>query len=379
LPAGIYTLDQVNRLRAALGMPEQTADVAGEKLDDFQVSVQSHPPLVTTSLIVACVVVFLAQAYHDRSLSLWGGNTESLKAWGANYGPFTLGGQWWRLVTHLFLHIGVIHILMNMWGLWIIGQLLERLAGSMAMALIYLFSGIAGGMASVAFHPHVPSAGASGAIFGLVGALFGLLLHARDVLPPARLRQLRSGIIAIVILNIFFGLSVPEIDNAAHAGGAIAGLLAGLIILPARSAGHWLRIGILAVVGTGAVLLAARFLPPPPKQERQILRQFAELMKKHTEGNLSNLDFADQLEAKVIVPWRQLAKETSRAVKGRVDATRQAKIEQYMRLWQESFDDLLAWAREGDLERRNQAMEKEEAAEKIVQELNAEEEKEEKR
>jgi hypothetical protein len=178
---------------------------------------------------------------------------------------------------------------------------------------------------------------------------------------------------------MFFGLSVPEIDNAAHFGGAIAGLLAGLIILPAKSAGHWLRIGILAVVGSGAVLLGLRFLPPPPQQERQILQQYADLMNKHQQGELSDRDFADQLQAKVIDPWSQLAKETSREVKGRVDAARQGKIEQYMRLRQESFEDLLAWAREGDDERYNQAIQKKEEAEKIVIELNAEEEKEEKR
>ncbi len=356
IPAGIYSLDQVNQLRTALGMSQQSTDPAGEQMDEFQSSVVSHRPLVTLSLIVACVIVYLAKAFQDKSLL--GGTIESFIAWGADYGPRTLGGQWWRLVTHLFLHGGPFHILMNMWVLWDVGRLMERLVGRTAMALIYFFAGIAGGMASVAFHPHVVSVGASGAIFGIIGALFGLLLHARDAVPPARLQQLRSSIIAMVIFCLFFGLSVQGIDNAAHVGGAVAGLLAGLIVLPARSPGHWLRIGLLAVVGTGAILLSARFLPSPPRdfvtvlnqfpeKQQQILKEYSELMKKYWQGNLSDLEFADQVEAKVVVPWRELAKEMS-AVKDRLDAARWVKIEQYIRLRQESFEDLLASVRNDD-------------------------------
>ncbi len=385
IPAGIYTLEQVNQLRTALGMPEQSADSAGERLAEFQSSVTSHRPLVTASLIAVCVVVYLVKAFQDKSLL--GGTTESYVAWGANYGPRTLGGQWWRLVTHLFLHGGPFHILMNMWVLWDVGRLMERLVGPAAMALIYFFAGIAGGLASVAFHPNGVSVGASGAIFGVIGALFGLLLHARDAVPPARLQQLRSGIIAMVIFCAFFGLSVQGIDNAAHVGGAIAGLLAGLIVVPAKSPGYWLRIGLLTVVGTGAVLLAVRLLPPPPRdfmtvlkqspeKERQIIEKYNDLRRKLSQGNLSELEFADQLETNVVNAWRELAKERSEAMKGRIDATKEGKREQYMRLRQESFDDLLAAFREDDSTRLAQFKEKGEAAEKIVKELNEEEKKE---
>ena len=311
LPAGIYNLDQVNQLRKALGEPQQAAPAAGQRPAGS--NVEGPWPLVTASLIAACVVVCLAEAFCDRSLSLWGGNVDSLIAWGANFGPRTLAGQWWRLVTHLFLHIGLLHLLGNMWGLWIVGQLLERLAGHTAMALVYLLAGIAGGMASLAFHPQGVSAGASGAIFGVIGALFGLLLHARDAVPPAQLQPLRNWIIAIVIFNVFFGLSVPGIDNAAHAGGAIAGLLAGLIVLPSRSEAYWLRIGILAVVGSGAILLGARLLPPPPRdfiairkqlpeRERRIVGTYNDLEQQHAQHALSDQEFADRVQAKVVVP-----------------------------------------------------------------------------
>lgn len=384
LPAGIYTLDQINQLRAALGMPQQAADVAGEKLAEFHDSVQSHRPLVTVSLIVACVIVYLAKAYHDHSLL--GGTVESSITWGANYGPRTLGGQWWRLVTHLFLHAGPFHILMNMWVLWDVGRLMERLVGPVAMAMIYLLTGVAGGMASLAFHPDAVSLGASGAIFGVIGALFGLLLHARDAVPPAQLRQLRSAIIAMVIFSVFFGLSVQGIDNAAHAGGAIAGLLAGLIVLPARSPGHWLRIGILAVAGTGAVLLSARLLPPPPRdfvavinerpdKERRILEEYRDLIKKNLRGDLSDREFADRLEAEVIDPWRELTAEATAAMKDRVDEDWQKKVEQHWRQRQERFEALLGAVRDHADVRVIRALEQAEAT-AIAFELEGKEEKE---
>ena len=346
-----------------------------------QSSVKSHPPLVTASLVAACIVVYLAEAFQDRSLL--GGNIASLIAWGADYGPRTLGGQWWRLVTHLFLHANPVHILMNMWALWYVGGLLECLVGRTAMTMSYFLAGIAGGMTSVAFHPNVVSVGASGAIFGVIGALFGLLLHAHDAVPPGRLKPLRNWIIAIVIMNVFLGLSVHGIDNAAHAGGAIAGLLAGLIVLPARSRGRWLRIGILAVVGTGAVLLGARLLPPPPRDSVAVLRQYPEkarrilgaygdLMQEKSQDELPDGEFADRFEAEVVVPWREMAAETTDAMKEQVDADQQSKFEQYFRLQQESFEDLLAWLREHDDARRQQSIENAEAAAKIAKELNAE-------
>ena len=156
--------------------------------------------------------------------------------------------------------------------------------------------------------------GPRGAIFGVIGALFGLLLHARDAVPPAQLQPLRNWIIAIVIFNVFFGLSVPGIDNAAHAGGAIAGLLAGLIVLPSRSEAYWLRIGILAVVGSGAILLGARLLPPPPRdfiairkqlpeRERRIVGTYNDLEQQHAQHALSDQEFADRVQAEVVVPW----------------------------------------------------------------------------
>ena len=380
LPPKTYTLDQVNQLRHALGMPAQAADAAGEQLDEFQTSVKSHRPLVTATLIAACIAVYLVKSWYDRSFL--GGTIESSIAWGANYGPLTLDGQWWRLVTHLFLHGGPFHILMNMWVLWDVGRLMERLVGHTAMAVIYFVAGIAGGMASLAFHPHIPSVGASGAVFGIIGALFGLLLHARDAVPPARLQQLQSGIIAFVIFNVIFGMSAQGVDVAAHAGGAIAGLLAGLIVLPAVRPGYWLRIGVLAIVGTGAFLLTGRLMPPAPRdflvvlaqydeRAHQIRHEYISLEDKRAQGDLSDREFADQLEAKVVVPWRKLAADTREAIH-ETSGAKPGKFDQYLSVQQEAFEDTVAAVRGHDDQLYQKAEEKQAAAKKLATEINGE-------
>ena len=91
--------------------------------------------------------------------------------WGANFGPMTMNGQWWRLVTCMFLHFGIIHLAMNMWILWGLAQVVERLVGSTGFAIAYMASGIAGSIASLAWYPVGVSAGASGAVFVTAAAL----------------------------------------------------------------------------------------------------------------------------------------------------------------------------------------------------------------
>ena len=242
-------------------MPAQWNDPAGEQIDQFQQSILSGRPIATQSIMAACIVVFFCKAYFERSLL--GGSSASNIAWGANYGPLTFGGQWWRLITHMFLHGGLIHLGMNMYVFWDVGRLMERLVGRTALVLIYLISGMAGGLASAGLHPEVISIGASGAVFGVIGALFGLLLHDRQSVPPPRLKELRSAILIFVVLNFAFGLSMKGIDVMAHGGGAIAGLIAGLIILPAQARGRWLRCAILALVGAVGITIALRTIPKP--------------------------------------------------------------------------------------------------------------------
>ena len=129
----------------------------------------TNQTLVTHALVGINAAVFLGMAL--AGISITSPTTQQLVHWGANWGPLTLSGESWRLFTCMFLHIGVIHIAFNMWCLWDLGALAESLYGHWTFASVYLISGVAGSVASVAWHPGTVSAGASGAIFGIAGAL----------------------------------------------------------------------------------------------------------------------------------------------------------------------------------------------------------------
>jgi membrane associated rhomboid family serine protease/Flp pilus assembly protein TadD len=182
---------------------------------------------LTQALVGINFVVFIAMVLNGISATDPGG--EALVRWGANWGRLTMTGQWWRLITYMFLHIGILHIAMNMWSLWYLGSLCESLFGTWTFGAIYVVSGVAGGVASLAWNPHAVSAGASGAIFGLVGALIASYYLGEFSMPQGFIRpQLRILVIfaAYSLLNGIFG----RVDNAAHLGGLAAGLAFGALI-----------------------------------------------------------------------------------------------------------------------------------------------------
>src|SRR5581483_2388921 len=155
-----------------------------------------------------------------------------LLAWGADYGPFTLDGQWWRLFTSMWLHGGLIHVAANMYGLWGFGGITERIYGRGRYAMIYIATGLASSIASVAWHANpTVSVGASGAIFGVVGALVWPFYRKRLRLPPAVMNSMFRNILMVIVVNLIIGASVSVIDNAAHVGGLVAGLILGIIFV----------------------------------------------------------------------------------------------------------------------------------------------------
>jgi len=156
--------------------------------------------------------------------------TQELIHWGANSAQLTLGGQWWRLVTNTFLHIGIIHIALNMWCLWSLGALAESLYGPWTFAAVYLISGVSGSLASVAWHPYGISAGASGAIFGLAGALIASYKLGEFSLPPSVVAGTLRCTVAFVGYNIVIGLMSGRTDNSAHLGGLAGGAILGALI-----------------------------------------------------------------------------------------------------------------------------------------------------
>ena len=185
-----------------------------------------HRPIVTWVLLAIIVAVFIVQ-------TLLGGSTEVdvLIRMGAKFTPLIAAGEYWRLFTSMFLHIGVMHLAFNGYALFIIGTELERLVGPGRFLSIYLLSGLFGSLASYALSDSL-AAGASGAIFGIIGALAAFFLVHRERLGAWGNRRL-ANIAGVVVLNLIWGFSQPgRIDNFAHVGGLLAGFALGWALAP---------------------------------------------------------------------------------------------------------------------------------------------------
>lgn len=153
-----------------------------------------------------------------------------LAHWGSNVSGLTWPGQPWRLVTSLFVHAGLTHLLLNLASLWLLGVLLEARTGGKRLLVIYLASGVAASVATLWYHSDgINSTGASGAIFGLYGLLLALLLGKRLVLDKWDRRGMLGLVLYLVLSNLVSGIS-GNIDNSAHLGGLLMGLLMGVFI-----------------------------------------------------------------------------------------------------------------------------------------------------
>ena len=243
---------------------------------------------------------------------------DSLITWGANYGPKTTQGEWWRMLTCMFLHIGVLHLLFNMIALWNVGGLVERLLGSTGFVVLYLLAGLLGSVASVAWNPFVVSAGASGAIFGLFGGLLAFLVRHRDLQQHAFLAALRTNTLAFLGYNLVFGFMYQGIDMAAHLGGLAGGFVCGFVLTPSltfygsiRSKG-WS--GLVGLMGLGLIIGLSSLLPRAEDVEAR-LQQFASLdatvlatfnraITQLQQGKLTEAEMVRVLEQEVLSPWR---------------------------------------------------------------------------
>lgn len=183
-------------------------------------------PIITYILIAINVLLFILLEMNGGSTTI-----ETLIEFGAKYNTaIIIEGEWWRLISSMFLHIGFLHLLMNMLAILYLGSAVEKIFGNMRFLFIYFVAGIGGSIASFAFSTSI-SAGASGAIFGLFGALlyFGVI-HKRLFF-----QTMGSSILLIIAINLVIGLTIEEIDMAAHLGGLVAGFFASAVVnLPKR-------------------------------------------------------------------------------------------------------------------------------------------------
>lgn len=159
-------------------------------------------------------------------VSLMGVDGRTLVRFGAKYGPLMAAGEWWRFVTPIFLHGGLLHLGMNSWVLYDLGPAVEALYGRQKFFVLYLLTGIAGVAASFLWRPYGISIGASGALFGLIGSMIAYgYRNRRSVSDPARNMFVKWAIYALL-----FGFIVPGLDNAAHIGGLVGGMAFGWLV-----------------------------------------------------------------------------------------------------------------------------------------------------
>jgi rhomboid protease GluP len=193
------------------------------------------PYTITVALIVINVLVFLAMV--ASGVSLTEPTPLDVYKWGGDFGPATVGAhQWWRLLTSCFVHFGIIHIGMNMYVLYLIGPFIESVFGRMRYLLIYFIAGLSGSIVSVWVHPMAVGAGASGAIFGLYGAVFGFLLIKRRTLNPVAMKSIGKSAGIFILYNVVYGSMSGTTDLSAHLGGLVAGFLAGMVLVRAQPA-----------------------------------------------------------------------------------------------------------------------------------------------
>lgn len=180
-------------------------------------------PIITYLIMLVCVILFISMyIFGDGSTY-----TRTLIRFGANAVAYTKRGEYFRLFTSIFLHAGIIHLLCNMYSLYVIGPQVESFYGKLKYLFIFLFSGICGSILSVAFSGNnAVSIGASGAIFGLLGSMVYFGYHYRVYLGNV----LKSQIIPIIFLNLLIGFTFSGIDNFAHIGGLIGGVFASMAV-----------------------------------------------------------------------------------------------------------------------------------------------------
>jgi len=297
--------------------PNQDPDGSQARLAQFQdqLAAKAPFPALTVGIICANLAIYLAMLLTGVHF-LEPGVPDLLK-WGANLGSATTSGQWWRLFTCTFLHIGLIHILFNMYVLWDIGRFIERLIGATGFAAVYLLAGLAGSIASMWWNPFVVSAGASGAIFGLYGCLIGYLLAGSRDIPEDVAKNLRKNALMFLGYNLVWGLTHRELDMAGHLGGLLGGLACGFVMAK-RGQAHGpearARINVQVLAFGLAILALAAALRPKTVDLQQELRRFSDMetkvqanynqaLQKARSNALSDSDFASLIDVEVIQPW----------------------------------------------------------------------------
>jgi rhomboid protease GluP len=271
-------------------------------------------PWVSIVIFVANVAMFGVEMARGADL-MWGPRPDKMMQLGGNFGPITLDGEQWRLFTSMFLHYGIIHLAANMvMGLYQVGRGTEQAFGHVRFAVLYVVAGLGGSLAS-AVRGHAVSAGASGALFGLIGGFLAFILVNRKRLDPDGVRSTLRSLAFVIAINVWLGFQAQGIDQAAHIGGLVTGFVVG-IALELRmtpSANRLVRAAIVGVLGLGAIGGASFALGKPTtarlafdpgiddfaRVEAAVVDRWNQLMESHAPPE----EQAKVLEQEIIPQW----------------------------------------------------------------------------
>lgn len=263
---------------------------------------------------------------------IWHSPNDVQLRWGANFGPATQDGEWWRLGTAMFLHFGVVHLLLNSLSLWEAGQLVERMYGRWRFTGIYLIAGLFGNLLSLVVQGNeAVSGGASGAIFGVYGAALVYLWRERAAISPREFKWLFGGGCVFSVITIALGFVIPGIDNAAHIGGLVAGILVSIVLslsMTARKMPITQR-GLAAFLLVVASVSLAYHIPAPKYrwsdelllrseinaflyENQAINRSWLEIAHESKQGNKTFEELASKIDFAVSKPYKEQLEKLSK-------------------------------------------------------------------
>jgi rhomboid protease GluP len=326
----------------------------------FRRTRRAGPPraFVTLALVALNLAIFVAMV--TAGVHPFNPDPGMLVDWGGGFGPRTTDGEWWRLVTAMFVHAGAFHLLANMIGLLQVGVIVERFLGNMAFLTVYLMTGLLASLASLWGHPGSASVGASGALFGIFGVWLAVLF-AHTELKLTRRDVVRGGLAAFAVYVFAGGFIEQRVDHAAHFVGLVAGLLVGLVIARdlAKARPTLPRLALIAAATATIVGLSVARFPVPAdlnaelrhigSVENRIVDAFNRARAANRAGEMTTAAFSDVIDREVVSEIRAL-RARLRALNN-VPAEHRASaaiVDDYLRLREEAFRLRAEGLREND-------------------------------
>jgi rhomboid protease GluP len=385
-----FTFDQAETLRKKAGLPEQGINASLSHVRSYQQTIRQLTPhiIVTYVLVALNCLVYLLMVITD--VDWLNPSLTELLNWGADFGPYTTNGQSWRLLTCCFVHIGLFHLIFNMWAFLSVGPMMERLLGQTGFLLVYLSSGLFGSIVSTLWNPLVVGAGASGAIFGIFGAMLGFLVLHRYSMPVNIYRNVwRSGV-AFLVFNLLFASGMPGIDVAAHLGGAIAGFFSGMVLSQTldehtQRRRFWRN---LLLAGMAALLLGPAFFFLPaaigPQAdwttamveyedgEKKIFDRYNRLQSRVVAGEVTDQEMQNTISKIILPEWSAWQKRiTALAPLKPRDVSFQRSLLNFMELQREGWEQVVEALDKQDMQLMMKANEKLAEAQKVVERMNS--------